>query len=199
MQVNLIHGDKPLNSQSQPQHIDTTQCTQKLHICANTLAQTCLLKFTHNAAREQRKLERLREGKGNSEWRYDLEQKKQTYTILRELKGNNKREDANTALMKVCLNVCLLPAWGSETLGNPSGRWPVKNSTTSSCCCLPTILFYSLSFQDLTALRPCIFHHSPITCQWTWAKKWRSAFKMPLFKASTQKRKRQKTGSAAHI
>lgn len=60
-------------------------------------------------------------------------------------KGNNKREDAKTAFRRVCLSVCQFPAQGCETLGNPSGRWTVKNNTTSSCCSLPTfIVLFSL-------------------------------------------------------
>lgn len=150
MRANQIYGDKPLNSGSRPQHIDTAQCTQKLHICTNTSAQTSVSSNSpKSAAREQNKPERLSEGKGNGEWGYEGEQKKTQNTDIHEmgeLKGNNKRDDAKTALMKVCLNVCLLPAWGSEALGNSSGRWAVKNGTTSSCCFLPTFLFYSLSF-----------------------------------------------------
>lgn len=152
--MNNICGDKPLNSGSRPQHIDTTQCTQKLHICATTHEHKHVSSNspkTHQGSK--RGLRGWAGGKGIVN--EDITWSKRSR--WRQLKENNKREEANTALMKVCGNVCLLAAWGFETLGNPSGRWAVKNSTTSSCCCLPTFLFYSLSFQNLTLLLRAYF------------------------------------------
>ncbi len=45
-----------------------------------------------------------------------------------------------------CLNVCSLPE--AARLGNPSGRWAVKKSTTPSWCSLPTFIVYSRSLSE---------------------------------------------------
>lgn len=63
--TNQICGDEPLNSGSQSPHIETTQCIQKLHICANTSTKTS---FSLNSPKTQHGSEVKR----NSEWGWEI-------------------------------------------------------------------------------------------------------------------------------
>lgn len=99
--TNQICGDEPLNSGSQSPHIETTQCIQKLHICANTSTKTS---FSLNSPKTQHGSEVKR----NSEWGWEIleesgAKRPHIQYMRRKQRKGNASEDAITPLMKVCL------------------------------------------------------------------------------------------------